>query len=112
MKLTFIKNSKMEDHIILDVYLNERTYQMLLEYCKRNSLDLATGFARAVERGMKFFRATRYNEMKRDYLRLKKQAEEYARDNKVLRNLVEGNERFRQILNTTMSDSKGKGHES
>jgi hypothetical protein len=37
--------------------------------------------------------------MKQDYLLIKEQAEEYERDNKLLRQLVDENERFRQILN-------------
>jgi hypothetical protein len=34
---------------------------------------------------MKFFRAVYYKEMKQDYSLIKEQAEEYERDNKLLR---------------------------
>jgi predicted nuclease with TOPRIM domain len=77
-----------------------------MEYCKQNKFDLATGFVKATERGMKFFRAVYYKEMKQDYLLIKEQAEEYERDNKLLRQLVDENERFRQILNACPTQNK------
>jgi len=62
-------------------------------------------------RGMKFFRAAYYKEMKQDYLLIKEQAEEYERDNKTLRQLIEENERFQDILNALQAKNKGKENE-
>lgn len=89
----------MKDQVILQVFLDRKTHESLVEFCRRNSFDLSTGFVKAAERGMKFFRAVYYREMKLDYLRVKKQAEEYERDNNALRKLKEENEKFRQMLN-------------
>ena len=60
---------------------------------------------------MKFFRAAYYKEMKQDYLLIKEQAEEYERDNKTLRQLIEENERFQDILNALQAKNKGKENE-
>jgi len=99
MRLGLSRDPKEKDRVALDVFLDRKTHKLLLEYCKQNQFDLATGFVKATERGMRFFRAVYYKEMKQDYLLIKERAEEYERDNKLLRRLVDENERFRQILN-------------
>lgn len=106
MKLELSKDPKGKDQIVLDVFLDRKTYELLMDYCKQNRFDLATGFVKATERGMKFFRAVYYREMKQDYLQIKEQAEEYERDNKLLRQLVDENERFRQILDACSTQKK------
>ncbi|MEM2112157.1 MAG: hypothetical protein QXX08_09845 [Candidatus Bathyarchaeia archaeon] len=106
MKLGLSRDAKERDQIILDIFLDRQTRKLLIEYCKKNKFDLATGFVKAAERGMKFFRAVYYREMKQDYLLVKEQAEEYERDNKLLRQLVDENERFRQILDACSTQNK------
>jgi hypothetical protein len=101
------EDSKRKDQVILDVFLDRPTHESLVEYCRRNSFDLSTAFIKATERGMRFFRAVYYKEMKQDYLLLKKQAEEYENDNRALRELKEENQRLRQILNAHQCKSKG-----
>jgi cell shape-determining protein MreC len=108
MGLGLSGNPKGKDLVVLDVFLDRKTHKLLVEYCRQNKFDLATGFVKAAERGMKFFRAVYYKEMKQDYLLIKEQAEEYERDNKLLRQLVDENERFRQILNVCLTQGKGK----
>jgi hypothetical protein len=93
--------------VILDVFLDRRTHESLVEYCRKNSLDLSTGFVKATERGMRFFRAVYYKEMKQDYVLLKKLAEEYENDSRALRQLEEENQTLRQILNAHQCKSKG-----
>jgi len=109
MKLGLERDSKGKDRVILDVFLDRKTHESLVEYCRRNNFDLATGFVKAAERGMKFFRAAYYKEMKQDYMLLKEQAAEYERDNKALRQLVDENERFKQILVAHQIQKEGKG---
>jgi nuclear transport factor 2 (NTF2) superfamily protein len=106
MRLSLSGNPKGKDRVALDVFFDRKTHKLLLEYCKQNQFDLATGFVKAAERGMRFFRAVYYKEMKQDYLLIKEQAEEYERDNKLLRQLVDENERFRQILNACPTQNK------
>lgn len=101
------KDSKRKDQVVLDVFLDRCTHELLVEYCRKNSLDLSTGFIKATERGMRFFRAVYYKEMKQDYLLLTKQAKEYENDNRALRQLEEENQTLRQILNA--HQCKGKG---
>jgi cell shape-determining protein MreC len=108
MRLNLNGNSEGKDQVILDVFLDRKTHESLVEYCRSNSFDSATGFVKAVERGMKFFRAAYYKEMKQDYVLLKEQAAEYERDNKALRQLVDENERFKQILNAHQIQKDGK----
>ncbi|MEM4704107.1 MAG: hypothetical protein QXJ02_03470 [Candidatus Bathyarchaeia archaeon] len=108
MKLSLSGERKRKDQIALDVFLDRQTHKLLMEYCSKNKLDLATGFVKATERGMKFFRAVYYREMKQDYLLVKEQAEEYEKDNKLLRQLVDENEKFRKILNTYLPRGKRK----
>jgi hypothetical protein len=67
------KDSKRKDQIIPNVFLDRRTHESLVEYCRRNSFYLSTGFIKATERGMRFFRAVYHQKMKQDYLLLKKQ---------------------------------------
>jgi predicted AlkP superfamily phosphohydrolase/phosphomutase len=101
-------NSEGKNQVVLEVFLDRNTHKLLLEYCKQNQFDLATGFVKATERGMKFFRVVYYKEMKQDYSLIKEQAEEYERDNKLLRQLVDENERLRQILKTCLPRGKRK----
>ena len=101
------ENSKEKDQVILDVFLDRNTHESLVECCRRNSFDLSTGFIKATERGMRFFRAVYYREMKQDYLLLKKQAEEYENDNRALRELKEENQKLGQISNARQCKSKG-----
>jgi len=108
MRLGLGRNPKGKDRVVLDVFLDRKTHKSLVEYCRQNKFDLATGFVKATERGMKFFRAAYYKEMKQDYLLIKELAEEYERDNKLLRQLVDENERFRQILNVCLTQGKWK----
>lgn len=102
------KNLEGKEQVVLDVFLDRKTHELLMEYCKRNQFDLATGFVKAAERGMKFFRAVYYKEMKQDYLLIKEQAEEYEKDNKLLRQLVDENKRFKQILDHVQLINKDK----
>ena len=111
MRLGLGGDSEEKDHVVLDVFLDRKTHKSLVEYCRQNKFDLATGFVKAAERGMMFFRAAYYKEMKQDYLLLKEQAEEYERDNKALRQLIEENERFQQTLNTLQAKNKDKENE-
>jgi len=104
-------NSEGKNQVVLDVFLDRKTHKALVEYCRQSKFDLATGFVKAAERGMKFFRAAYYKEMKQDYLLIKEQAEEYERDNKTLRQLIEENERFQDILNALQAKNKGKENE-
>jgi len=106
-RLDLSENSKERNQVILDVFLDRNTHESLVEYCRRNSVDLSMGFIKATERGMRFFRAVYYREMKQDYLLLKKQAEEYENDNRALRELMEENQTLRQILNAHQCKSKG-----
>jgi predicted nuclease with TOPRIM domain len=85
--------------------LDRKTHKSLVEYCRQNKFDLATAFVKAAERGMMFFRAVYYKEVKQDYLPFKEQAEEYERDNRALRQLIEENERFQQILNALQAEN-------
>jgi hypothetical protein len=101
------KDSNRKDQVILDVFLDRPTHESLVEYCRRNSFDLSTGFIKATERGMRFFRAVYYKELKQDYVLLKKQAKEYENDNRALRQLEEENRRLRQILNAHQCKSRG-----
>lgn len=112
MRLGLVKVSEEKDCVILDVFLDKKTHKLLVEYCRKNKFDLATGFVKSAVRGMKFFRAIHYKETKQDYLLLKEQAEEYERDNKLLRQLVDENERFKQILNMCSAQTEGKEDES
>lgn len=112
MKLGLSRGSKGKDQTVLDVFLDRKTHKLLIEYCEKNKFDLATGFVKAVERGMKFFRAVYYKETKQNYLQIKKQAEEYENDNKLLRQLVDENERFKQILSMCLSNGKRKENEN
>ena len=89
--------SEKKNQVLLQVFLDRRTHDSLVEFCKKNGFDLSIGFVKAAERGMRFFRAVYYREIKQDYLLLKKQAEEYESDNKVLKQLVEENQVFRQM---------------
>jgi len=107
MRLDLGENSKEKNQVILDVFLDRNTHESLVEYCRRNSVDLSTGFIKATERGMRFFRAVYYREMKQDYLLLKKQAIEYEDDNRILRKLMEENQTLRQILNAHQCKSEG-----
>jgi hypothetical protein len=107
MRLDLGENSKERNQVILDVFLDRNTHESLVEYCRRNSVDLSAGFIKATERGMRFFRAVYYREMKQDYLLLKKQAEEYEDDNRILRKLMEENQTLRQILNAHQCKSEG-----
>jgi len=107
MRLDLDKNSKEKSQVILDVFLDRNTHESLVEYCRKNSVDLSTGFIKATERGMRFFRAVYYREMKQNYLLLKKQAEEYEDDNRALRQLMEENQTLRQILNAHQCKRKG-----
>ena len=107
MRLDLGENSKEKNQVILDVFLDRNTHESLVEYCRRNSVDLSTGFIKATERGMRFFRAVYYREMKQNYLLLKKQAEEYEDDNRILRKLMEENQTLRQILNAHQCKSEG-----
>ena len=106
-RLDLSENSKENNQVILDVFLDRNTHEKLVEYCRKNSFDLSTGFIRATERGMRFFRAIYYKEMKQDYLLLKKQAKEYENDNRALRQLEEENQTLRQIMNAHQCKSKG-----
>lgn len=106
-RLDLSENSKEKNRVILEVFLDRNTHGSLVEYCRRNSFDLSTGFIKATERGMRFFRAVYYREMKQDYLLLKKQAEEYENDNRALRELKEENQRLKQMLNAHQCKSKG-----
>jgi nuclear transport factor 2 (NTF2) superfamily protein len=106
MRLSLSENPKGKDRVALDVFLDRKTHKLLIDYCKQNQFDLAKGFVKATERGMRFFRAVYYKEMKQDYLLIKEQAEEYERDNKLLGQLVDENERFRQILNACPTQNK------
>jgi hypothetical protein len=106
MKLSLSKRSMEKENVAMEVFLDEKTPQKLLQYCRTNNFDLATGFVRVAERGMKFFRTVEYKEMKEDYFRLKKQGEVYAKDNKEMRHLIEENKRFQHILNTAVSEAK------
>jgi hypothetical protein len=96
-----------EKQVILEVFLDRNTNEKLVEYCRKNSFDLSTGFVKATERGMRFFRAVYYKEMKQDYVLLKKLAEEYENDSKALKQLEEENHALRQILNAHECKSKG-----
>ena len=96
-----------EKQVILDVFLDRNTHEKLLEYCRKNSFDLSTGFIIATERGMRFFRAVYYKEMKQDYVLLKKLAAEYENDSRALRHLEEENQTLRQILNAHQCKTKG-----
>jgi hypothetical protein len=107
MRLDLGENSKEKNQVILDVFLDRNTHESLVEYCRRNSVDLSTGFIKAAERGMRFFRAVCFREMKQDYLLLKKQAEEYEDDNRILRKLMEENQTLRRILNAHQCKSEG-----
>jgi len=107
MRLDLGENSKEKNQVILDVFLDRNTHESLVEYCRRNSVDLSTGFIKATERGMRFFRAVYYREMKQNYLLLKKQAIEYEDDNRILRKLMEENQTLRQILNAHQCKSEG-----
>lgn len=89
--------SEKRNQVLLQVFLDRRTHDSLVEFCKKNGFDLSIGFVKAAERGMRFFRAIYYREIKQDYLLLKKQAEEYENDNKTLRKLEEENRIFRQM---------------
>jgi len=100
------KNLEGKERVVLDVFLDRKTHELFIKYCKRNRFDLATGFVKAAERGMKFFRAVYYKEMKQDYLLIKEQAEEYEKDNNLLRQLVDENKRFRQILDACSTHNK------
>jgi hypothetical protein len=100
------KDFKKEDNVILEVFLDRCTYESLVEYCRKRSFDTSTGFAKAVERGMKFFRAAYYREIKQDYLLRKKQAEEFENDNRALKKLEQENQAFRKMLNG--QDAKGE----
>jgi len=95
------------NQVILDVFLDRITHEKLVEYCRKNSFVLSTGFVKATERGMRFFRAVYYKEMKQDYVLLKKLAEEYENDSRALRQLEEENQTLRQILNAHQCKSKG-----
>lgn len=107
MRRDLSENSKEKNQVILDVFMDRNTHEKLVEYCRKNSFELSTGFIKATERGMRFFRAIYYKEMKQDYLLLKKQAKEYENDNRALRQLEEENQTFRQILNAHQCQSKG-----
>jgi hypothetical protein len=96
-----------KNQVILDVFLDRRTHEKLAEYCRKNSFDLSTGFIKATERGMRFFRAVYYKEMKQDYVLLKKLAAEYENDSRALEQLEEENQTLRQILNAHECKSKG-----
>lgn len=109
MRLNLEGGSEGKNRVIFDLFLDRNTHESLVKYCRRNNFDLVTGFVKAAERGMKFFRAAYYKEMKQDYALLKEQAAEYERDNKALRQLVDENERFKQILNTHQIQKDGKG---
>jgi cell shape-determining protein MreC len=100
-------DSKRKDQVILDVFLDNSTHESFLQYCRRNTFDLSTGFIKATERGMRFFRAAYYKELKQNYLLVKRQAEEYENDNKALKQLEEENQTLRQILNAHKCKSKG-----
>jgi hypothetical protein len=96
-----------EKQVILEVFLDRNTNEKLVEYCRKNSSDLSTGFIKATERGMKFFRASYYKELKQNYVLLKRQAKEYENDNKELRQLEEENQTLRQIMNAHHGTSEG-----
>jgi len=91
--------NKRQATVLLDVFLDRDTQEKLVEYCRKNSFDLSTGFVKATERGMRFFRAVYYKEMKQDYLLLKKLAEGYENDSRALKQLEKENQTLRQILN-------------
>jgi len=112
MRLGLSRNLEGKDRVVLDVFLDRQTHKLLIEYCKKNKFDLASGFVKAAERGMRFFRAVYYREMKQDYLLIKEQAGEYERDNKLLRQFVDENERFRQILDACSTQNKELENES
>lgn len=90
---------RFEKQVILEVFLDRNTNEEFVEYCRKNSLDLSTGFIKATERGMRFFRTIYYKELKQNYVLLKKQAKEYENDNRELRELEEENQTLRQIIN-------------
>jgi hypothetical protein len=96
-----------KNQVILDVFLDRNTHEKLVEYCRKNSFDLSTGFVKATMRGMRFFRAVYYKEMKQDYVLLKKLAEIYENDNRALGQLEEENQTLRQMLNAHECKSKG-----
>jgi len=107
MRLDLGENSKEKSQVILGVFLDRNTHELLVEYCRKNSVDLSTGFIKATEKGMRFFRAVCFREMKHNYLLLKKQAEEYEDDNRALRQLMEENQTLKQILNSRQCKKKG-----
>jgi cell shape-determining protein MreC len=107
MGLGLSGNPEEKDQVVLDVFLDKKTYESLVEYCRQNKCALAAGFVKVAERGMRFFRAVYYKEMKQDYLLLKEQAEEYERDNKMLVQLVDENERFKRLLNVQLDQNEG-----
>ncbi|MEM3699293.1 MAG: hypothetical protein QXL57_00265 [Candidatus Bathyarchaeia archaeon] len=90
--------NKKDGTAILDVFLDQSTYEKFKAYIAENKLDESGALVKTMKRGMANYWLQEFKQMKESYMHMKKLFKEYKKDNEILKALEKENIRLRKIM--------------